>query len=72
MGQHVIEEADAGGHVGPAGAVEIEGKADAGFGGFALNASGACHARPWKNQSLWATGFEPREPGCGNVVAMPR
>jgi hypothetical protein len=42
--QHVVEETDAGGQLGLAGAVQIDAHEDLGFFGVAANFSGAlCH-----------------------------
>ncbi len=50
--QHVIEEADAGGNLGFAAAIEIEAKSDIGFAGGAMDGGGAAHApcldRSWQ------------------------
>ena len=39
-GQHVVKEADAGGHFRPAPAVERQGQVDVGFAGFAVDGCG--------------------------------
>src|SRR5206468_3450542 len=39
--EHVVEEADAGGELGIAGAVQVEAKRDLGLGGVACDLSGA-------------------------------
>jgi hypothetical protein len=41
--EHVVEEAEAGLGVGPAGAIEVDRQHDVGFGGLAGNGGGAWH-----------------------------
>ena len=43
--EHVVEEADAGGDLGLAGAVEVQLQVDLGFGRLAVNRGGAWHRR---------------------------
>jgi len=46
VGEHVVEEGDAGGDGGLAGAIKVEVEGDVGFGGFAgeLGGSGHCYS----------------------------
>ena len=55
--QHVVEEADARGDVGLAGAVEVERELDLRLGRFAVDGGGSCHAR-----CLLEPEFEPLSP----------
>ncbi len=41
--EHMVEEADAGGNVGPSAAIDVEDKFDVGFAGFAFDGGGAAH-----------------------------
>ena len=56
--QHVVEEADAGGDLGLAGAVEVEGQLDLRLAGFAVDTCGRERGLPPELvQSAWSVRF---------------
>src|SRR5262249_10588114 len=71
--EHVVEEADAGGDVGAAGAVEVEGQLDLGLAGLAAELCGARHRAPvrgWGDGGDSGTGTR-RGQGTFASAALP-
>ncbi len=65
--EHMIEEADAAGDVGLAGAVEVEGEVDFGFAGLAAKLCGASHGAPELSAPGFGVGgFESGVGGAGS------
>src|SRR5262249_16373400 len=65
-GEHMIEEADAAGQVGLAGAVEIDGQPNLGLSGVALNRGTARH----EAYSTVSAGLEPRAMAGGSSLPL--